>query len=121
MHTKVKSWCYWPRMAALPSIMNRRTFLKVISGGGSATLVGMPAFISLNAAIPESGIAVGLRKQLLVDDEVIAEKTNLTRRPGLVTKGGIVLKPTLETDHGASFGFYHTALYNPNEMKFQMW
>jgi hypothetical protein len=99
--------------------LTRRAFLNAVGGGGIYALVGVNGLSRVNGAVPEG--AVGLRKQLLVDDEVIAEKANLTRRPGAVTKAGPVLKPTLESDHGASFGFYHTALYNPNENKFQMW
>lgn len=64
---------------------------------------------------------IGTRKQLLVDDFVIARKTNVIRRNGSVEKVGPVLKPMLENDAGASFGFYHTALFNPERGKFQMW
>jgi len=43
-------------------------------------------------------VPVGLQKQLLVDDYVIAEKRNITRELGKVKKCGIVLEPTLPTD-----------------------
>ena len=43
-------------------------------------------------------VPVGLQKQLLVDDYVIAEKYNVTRELGRVEKCGIVLEPTLPTD-----------------------
>jgi len=101
--------------------LTRRTFLRVAGGGGVGSLVGLNGLTRLNGATQEEPLAVDLLKQLLVDDAVVAEKVNLTRRPGSVTKAGPVLKPTLESDHGASFGFYHTALYNSNERKFQMW
>jgi hypothetical protein len=101
--------------------LTRRAFLRGMAGGGVGALVGMHGLTRLNGATQESPIMVGLLKQLLVDDAVISENVNLTPRPGSVTKAGPVLKPTLESDDGASFGFYHTALYNPNERKFQMW
>src|SRR5262245_17910807 len=104
-----------------PKKLTRRTFLNVMAQGGIGSLVGMNGLTCLKGAVPEKAIEVGLRKQLLVDDAVIAEKANLNRRPGGVIKAGPVLKPTLESDPGGFFGFYHTALYNSNESKFQMW
>ena len=41
---------------------------------------------------------VGLQKQLLVDDYVIAEKRNITRVLGKPKKVGVVLKPSVPTD-----------------------
>jgi len=104
-----------------PKQLSRRTFLQAMGAGGIGVVVGMNGLSRLNGAISTGASAVGLSKQLLIDDEVIAEKTNLTRRLGSVTKAGPVLKPTLDSDHGGFFGFYHTALYNPHESKFQMW
>jgi hypothetical protein len=43
-------------------------------------------------------ISVSLQKQLLVDDFVISEKHNVTRKLGRPEKFGIVLQPTLPTD-----------------------
>src|SRR5687768_2047230 len=65
---------------------------------------------------PEKGdatVAVGVRKQLLVDDRVIAEKTGVTRELGRPTKanGG---KPIF-TDGW----FYGTVLHD--EGKFKLW
>jgi len=99
----------------------RRTFLRVVGAGGVGSFVGMPGFSRVKGAISAGGNEVGLRKQLLVDDQILAEKVNLTRALGAVTKAGPVLKATLETDSGGFFGFYHTALFNPSESKFQMW
>jgi len=84
-------------------------------------MVGLNGLSCVYGAVQEEPIVVGFSKQLLVDDYVIAEKVNVTRRLRSVTKVGPILKPTLESDHGASFGYYHTALYNPHESKFQMW
>lgn len=47
---------------------------------------------------PERLVPVGMQKQLLVDDFVIAEKHNVSRSLGKVQKHGIVMKPTLPTD-----------------------
>lgn len=96
----------------------------------------------------ESVMSIGLQKQLLVDDYVIAEKRNVTRELGAVKKCGIVLEPSLETDFipppgkrgegdyerhlgsgkkpdgsrvALDFGFYTTVLWNEKEKKFQMW
>jgi hypothetical protein len=93
-------------------------------------------------------VSVGLQKQLLVDDHVIAEKYNITRELGKVRKYGIVLEPTLPTDFippkgqrgdgdyeralksgkkpdgsriALDFGFYTTVLWNEKDQKFQMW
>jgi hypothetical protein len=100
------------------------------------------------AARPKQHVAVGLQKQLLVDDFVIAEKHNVTRALGKVKKHGIVIKPTLPTDFippagqrndedyeddlktgkkpdgspvALDFGYYTTVLRNEQEDKFQMW
>ena len=91
---------------------------------------------------------VGLQKQLLVDDYVIAEMHNVTRELGVVKKHGVVLEPTLPTDFippqgerdsddydralksgskpdgsrvALDFGFYTTVLWNEKDEKFQMW
>jgi len=65
-------------------------------------------------------VDVGLRKQLLVDDRVIAERSNLERELGRVTKlnGG---KPILVRDQPweTACWFYGTALHDGE--KFQMW
>ena len=51
-----------------------------------------------SALQPEEPVPVGLQKQLLVDDYVIAEKQNVTRELGKVKKHGIVVEPSLPTD-----------------------
>ena len=40
-------------------------------------------------------VPIGLQKQLLVDDYIIAEKHNIIRELGKVRKHGIVVEPTL--------------------------
>ena len=81
----------------------------------------------------EDLVPVGLQKQLLVDDYVIAEKHNITRVLGKVKKVGIVSKPTLESDFhpkwkkpdgsrvGLDYGYYTSVAYNDKAKKFQMW
>jgi hypothetical protein len=78
-------------------------------------------------------LSVGLQKQLLVDDYVIAAKHNVTRQLGKPRKVGIVLKPSLETDFHPSwktpdgarvaldFGYYTSVIRNEKTGKFQMW
>ncbi len=102
----------------------------------------------VSATQPEERVSVGLQKQLLVDDYVIAEKEYVTRELGKVKKCGIVLEPTLPTDFtpppgrrgnsgyerdlksgkkpdgsrvALDFGFYTTVLFNEKDQKFQMW
>ena len=96
----------------------------------------------------EKPVPVGLQKQLLVDDYVIAEKHNVTRELGTVKKCGIVMEPSLDTDFippqgkrgsghyeralksgkkpdgsrvALDFGYYLTVLRNEKTGKFQMW
>jgi hypothetical protein len=93
-------------------------------------------------------VPVGLRKQLFVDDYVVAEKHNVTRELGKVQKHGIVVEPTLPTDFipppgqrgeedyerdlksgkkpdgsrvALDFGYYLSVLRNEEDDKFQMW
>ncbi|MHC4324344.1 MAG: hypothetical protein ACYSUX_08735 [Planctomycetota bacterium] len=78
-------------------------------------------------------VPVGLQKQLLVDDYVVAEKQNVTRQLGVVKKVGIVCEPSLDTDFypgwkkpdgspvALDFGYYLTVLRNDRDNKFQMW
>jgi signal peptidase I len=91
---------------------------------------------------------IGLQKQLLVDDYVIADMENITRAMGEVQKQGIVVEPSLPLDFipplgqrgddyyeddletgkkpdgspvALDFGYYTTVLRNEQEDKFQMW
>jgi len=104
--------------------------------------------LGLSTAVAEELVPVGLQKQLFVDDYVVAEKQNVTRELGKVTKCGIVLKPSLPTDFippqgqrgsggyerelksgkkpdgsrvALDFGYYTTVLRNKRDHKFQMW
>ncbi len=45
---------------------------------------------------------VGLQKQLLVDDYVIAEKENIARELGKPRKMGVVMGPSVPTDFHAT-------------------
>ena len=84
-----------------------------------------------SAACGEDLFAIGLQKQLLVDDYVISEKRNVTRSLGKVTKHGVVLEPSLPTDYddndplgnpvSLDFGFMTSVLWNEDAEKFQMW
>jgi len=73
-------------------------------------------------------VDVGLKKQLFVDDYVIAEMAGLTRRMGTVTKanGG---RPLVFTRHDANgnalpidvWPAFATVYYDPVRSKFRMW
>ena len=65
--------------------------------------------------------AIGLKKQLLVDDHVIARHENVTRTLNQPFKHGAVLKPTLPSDMGGIFAMYITVVRNEKDDKFQMW
>jgi len=69
-------------------------------------------FLSSATAVTAQPVEVGLRKQLLVDDWVVAEKSEVTRELGMVEKqnGG---KPIFEGY------FYGTVLHD--EGKFKLW
>jgi hypothetical protein len=85
------------------------------------------------ASQSQEPVSVGLQKQLLVDDYIIAEKHNVTRELGKVKKVGIVMKPSLDTDFHPSwkkpdgsrvaldFGYYTSVIRNEKTGKFQMW
>jgi hypothetical protein len=72
-------------------------------------------------------VPVGLQKQLLVDDYIIAEKQNITRQLGKVKKVGVVMKASVPTDHNpadvAHFDGYRfmrtTVLWNEHRQIFQ--
>jgi len=84
-------------------------------------------------------VPVGLQKQLMVDDYVIAEKQNVTREAGRATKHGVVMKPTLPTDFqtgkvhdgpdggaGYSFGescfcWFFSPHWDPGKKMFRLW
>ncbi len=84
-------------------------------------------------AATEKPVPVGLQKQLLVDDFVIAEKQNVTRELGQVKKVGVVIEPSLDTDFhptwkkpdgsrvALDFGYYLSVVRNERDKKFQMW
>jgi len=95
-------------------------------------LAGIMA-LGLSTAGGTEPVPVGLQKQLLVDDYVIAEKQNVTRELGLVKKVGVVCEPSLDTDFypgwkkpdgspvALDFGYYTSVVYNDKDDKFQMW
>ena len=72
-------------------------------------------------AAGDQPLAIGLKKQLLVDDHVFSEHENVTRTINQPVKYGPVLKPTLPTDMGGIFTMYITVLRNDKDDKFQMW
>jgi len=80
-------------------------------------------------------IPVGLQKQLLVDDYVIAQKQNITPQLGTPKKMGVVMAPSVPTDFhptkkfpdglpktggNAEFGRRLSVVFNENRQCFQM-
>jgi hypothetical protein len=72
---------------------------------------------------------VGVQKQLLVDDYVIAEKHNITRQLGRPRKMGVVMKASVPTDFHPTkqfpdgfpdVGYRTTVLWNEQQDIFQM-
>jgi len=55
-------------------------------------------FVGNSNATDEDLVPVGLQKQLLVDDYIIAYKENIKRELGKPSKLGVVMKPSLPTD-----------------------
>ena len=100
----------------------------------SATLFICVIVICASMALGAELVDVGLQKQLLVDDYVIAEKQNITRNLGKPKKMGVVMKPSVPTDYHPTKKFpdglpkegfhdmgYRTAvLWNEKQEKFQM-
>ena len=91
-------------------------------------------------AVRSSAVEVGLQKQLLVDDYVIAEKHNVTREAGQAKKYGVVMKPTLPTEfqtgkvhdgpdggkgvegvQESHFCWFWSPYWNTEKKIFQMW
>jgi hypothetical protein len=92
-------------------------------------------FLGTSIASAEEPVQVGLQKQLLVDDYVIAQKQNVTRELGQPQKVGIVMRPSVPTDFDPvkkfpdglpktggyyEFGRRLSVLWNDKHQKFQM-
>jgi hypothetical protein len=97
--------------------------MKIIGVGIVVVLIVLGASIADAAELAP----VGLQKQLLVDDYVIAEKHNITRELGAATKLGVVMEASVPTDHNpkdaAIFDGYRfmrtTILWNEQRQLFQ--
>ncbi len=114
--------------------LTRRSFLAGAAVGLAlpAPAEGLPAAPAEPPAAPvvlptidsiwrEEPVVVGLRKQLLVDDDVLAHKHNVSREYGRATKvngGKPVLEPT-EPWENIYFAAWLTVLHDGK--KFQMW
>ncbi|MFO1019413.1 MAG: hypothetical protein U0903_01745 [Planctomycetales bacterium] len=76
----------------------------------------------------EHAVPVGLHKQLLVDDHVVAETVNLTRRIGTVTKANngnpLHFFRTVKGSEKATvdaWPLFTSVYYDPARQKFRMW
>lgn len=92
-------------------------------------------FLGTSVTSAEELVQVGLQKQLLVDDYVIAQRRNVTRELGQPQKVGIVMQPSVPTDFDpvkkfpdglpqtggySEFGRRLSVLWNDRHQKFQM-
>jgi len=105
-----------------------------VLGGEVAQSVQLALATTARQLFTSRSIDIGLQKQLLVDDYVIAQKHNITRELGKPRKIGVVMKPSLPTDfhptkqfpdglpktgyHGV--GYRTTVLWNEQQEIFQM-
>ena len=71
-----------------------------------------------NAKVEEP-LRIGKRKQLFVDDYIVAETSNVARRLGTVTKEAQPLMVPNEREYPLYFGVYSTVLRDDG--KFKMW
>ncbi len=88
---------------------------------GMKALLVLLALAMSGLAVAESPVQVGLQKQLLVDDYVVAEIANVALELGKVTKendGRPVMEPK-GREHPLYFGVYLTVLRDQG--KFRMW
>jgi len=84
----------------------------------SKTVENQPATVQKTGGV----VNVGLRKQLLVDDYVIAKTSNVERQLGKVTKqngGEPIIKPDKPWEESKHLGFYSAVLRTDDN--FQMW
>ena len=58
-----------------------------------------PSLVLILPANDLAALEIGTRKQLFVDDYLVAEMHNVTREAGQAEKQGVVLAPTLPTDY----------------------
>ena len=86
------------------------------------------------ASVEDELVPVGLQKQLLVDDYVVASKNNVVRALGKPTKRGVVMTASVPTDFHPTrqfpngfpetghngVGYRTTVLWNGQQEKFQM-
>lgn len=117
-------------------MMTKRNLLMRITG----TCMTAAILVVGSSTAKAAGLApVGLRKQLLVDDHIVADKHNVTREAGQATKHGVVMKPTLPTDFqtrkvhngpdgGAGYSYGESAFcwhispyWDPREKLFRLW
>lgn len=102
----------------------------------SVTIFFVVNVICGSTASAQALVSIGLQKQLLVDDYVIAEKHNIARDLGKPQKKGVVMAPSVPTDFDSkkqfpdgvaprSGGYYEfgrrlSVVWNDNRQCFQM-
>ena len=69
-------------------------------------------------------LEIGFKKQLFVDDYIVAEKRNVTRELGKITRensGDPVMVADKPWEHANRLGFYMTVLRDEKHDRFKMW
>ena len=69
-------------------------------------------------------LEIGFKKQLFVDDYIVAEKRNVTRELGRITRenrGKPVMVADKPWEHANRIGFYMTVLRDEKHDRFKMW
>ncbi len=106
---------------------------------GASIAAGEPPVLS-ELRRSRKPVPVGLRKQLFVDDYVVAKKENVTLEVGQAKKYGVVMKPTLPTEfqtgkvhdgpdggqgvegvQESHFCWFFSPYWNTKKKIFQMW
>jgi hypothetical protein len=106
--------------------LTRRSFVK-LTGGGVGALASIHGLARVYGAANDTSIAVGLRKQLLVDDYAIAQKENVTRELTRATKAndGKPIKFWTKDTGGGRVPFkawiYASPYYHEQRKLFRMW
>jgi len=105
--------------------ITRRAFINATAGGSIAAIAGIHRFVY--GATDEGSIAIGLRKQLLVDDYALAQKENVTRESNRATKtnGGEPIKFWTKDTEGRRVPLkawiYASPYYDEKLKLFRMW
>jgi len=124
------------RLASIqkPADVHYTTDGYAVLGAEVARSVQLALATAARQSFTSRSIDIGLQKQLLVDDYLIAQKQNITRELGKPKKMGVVMKASVPTDFHPTkqfpdglpktayngIGYRTTVLWNEQQEKFQM-